>query len=127
MFISQPLHLGLSLLLSLGTASAWYKPSVSTTWQVQYEGDYLNENYVAEVYDIDGFNATSDLITDLHSKYHRVICYMDAGSIESYRPDASSFPASVQGKVLDGWAQEKWLDIRQLSIVRLCELLTESH
>lgn len=116
--VSFASRLGVSLLAFSGLASAWYQPSVATTWQVQYDGDYLDESYVADVYDIDGFNATSALITDLHNKYHHVICYIDAGSIENYRPDYAQFPAFVQGNVLDGWAEEKWLDIRQLSIVR---------
>lgn len=100
-------------------AVAWYEPDVKTTWQIQYAGDYLDESIPATVYDIDGFNATSALIADLHNKGHKVICYYSAGSYENYRPDIASFPSSVLGKVLDGWPDEKWLDIRQLSIVSL--------
>eukprot|EP01119_Soliformovum_irregulare_P017990 TRINITY_DN5438_c0_g1_i2.p1 TRINITY_DN5438_c0_g1~~TRINITY_DN5438_c0_g1_i2.p1 ORF type:complete len:296 (+),score=50.41 TRINITY_DN5438_c0_g1_i2:241-1128(+) len=41
-----------------------------------------------------------------------------AGSYENYRSDASSFPSSVLGKVMDGWPDEKWLDIRQIAILQ---------
>lgn len=107
----------------LGSVQAWYKPSVGTTWQIQYEGTFLDESVVAEAYDIDGFNATTALITGLHNQYRRAICYFSAGSIENYAPDFASFPTSVAGKVLDGWPDEKWLDIRQLSIVSVSPML----
>src|SRR4029077_18644717 len=46
----------------------------------------------------------------------RVVCYIDVGTAESWRPDNSSFPASVLGNS-DGWPGEKWLDIRALSVL----------
>ena len=107
----------LSWVLTLSLVAAWYKPSVNTTWQIQYEGSLLDESWAVDVYDIDGFNASKALIDGLHTQGRRVICYFSAGSVESYVPDASSFPASVQGKVMDGWPDEKWLDVRNLDVV----------
>jgi hypothetical protein len=52
----------------------------------------------------------------LHAKGRKVICYMDAGAWESYRPDANQFPASVIGNST-GWSGERWLDIRQTAII----------
>lgn len=112
-------------LLTIALVSAWYQPLASTTWQIDYEGNFLDESYIAEVYDIDGFNATSALITDLHNRYHPVICYIDAGSLESFRPDAPQFPISVQGNTLPGFRQERWLDVRQISIVSTLTNLSE--
>ena len=43
----------------------------------------------------------------------RVICYVNAGAFEEWRPDAKRFPKAVLGKDLDGWPGERWLDIRQ--------------
>jgi hypothetical protein len=51
----------------------------------------------------------------LHAQGKHVICYIDVGTAEDWRPDYSSFPASVLGN--GGWPGEKWLDIRQLSIL----------
>lgn len=56
------------------------------------------------------------------------ICYVDAGTWESWRPDAAAFPKSLLGRS-NGWPGERWLDIRRahvlLSImarrVALCE------
>ena len=49
----------------------------------------------------------------LHREGRRVICYLDVGSWESYRPDADSFPRSVIGRVYEGFPDERWLDIRR--------------
>ena len=51
----------------------------------------------------------------LHRLGRRVICYLDVGSWESYRPDAGSFPKSVLGDVYSGYPDERWLDIREIA------------
>jgi hypothetical protein len=38
-----------------------------------------------------------------------VICYIDVGTSENWRPDYASFPAALQGSS-NGWAGERWLD-----------------
>jgi hypothetical protein len=43
-----------------------------------------------------------------------VICYLDVGSWEEYRPDAGTFPKRVLGAVYEGYPEERWLDIRQI-------------
>ena len=45
-----------------------------------------------------------------------MLCYFSAGSYENWREDASDFPQEALGKELDGWAGEKWLDIRNEKI-----------
>jgi hypothetical protein len=42
---------------------------------------------------------------------------MSAGSWENWRPDASQIPSVVRGRDLDGWASEKWLDVRRLDVL----------
>ena len=44
------------------------------------------------------------------------ICYVDAGTWESWRPDARAFPTSVLGRG-NGWPGERWLDIRQSKVL----------
>ena len=46
----------------------------------------------------------------------RVICYIDVGTAENFRPDYNEFPASVLGHS-NGWPGERWLDIRALEVV----------
>jgi hypothetical protein len=46
-----------------------------------------------------------------------VICYLDVGSWESYRPDAGRFPEAVKGNRYEGYPQERWLDIRKIGVL----------
>jgi hypothetical protein len=52
----------------------------------------------------------------LHAAGKRAICYVDVGTWESFRPDASRFPRSVLG-LSNGWPGERWLDVRRLSVL----------
>jgi hypothetical protein len=67
-------------------------------------------------YDIDGFESTAVQVASLHAEGKHAICYIDVGTAENWRPDYSSFPASVLGNS-NGWPGERWLDIRQLSVL----------
>ncbi len=65
----------------------------------------------AGVYDVDGFQTPASTVRRLHEQGRKVICYLDVGSWESYRPDAGSFPRSVIGRRYPGFPNERWLDI----------------
>jgi hypothetical protein len=85
------------------------------TWYWQLSGTVNNAEPVA-AYDIDGFDNTSAEVAALHAQGKHVICYIDVGTSENFRSDYSSFPAAVQGQT-NGWPGERWLDIRQLSVL----------
>jgi hypothetical protein len=70
----------------------------------------------AQVYDIDGTENDAAVVARLHAAGRKVICYVNAGANESFRPDASRFPASLVGRS-NGWPGEHWLDIRQLRVL----------
>jgi len=70
----------------------------------------------ARVFDIDGFDNPTGTVAALHAQGARVVCYLDGGTWEDWRPDAARFPATVKGHG-NGWPGEKWLDVRQLSIL----------
>ena len=93
--------------------ATWWSPTKGTTWQWQLTGT-VDTSVNAAVFDIDGEDASAATVAALHAKGAKVICYFSAGSYENWRTDASSFPASVKGKALDGWAGENWLDVRAL-------------
>lgn len=94
-------------------ASAIWRPEPGTTWQWQIE-DGLDSSYDVQVYDIDLFNTPASLVTSLHSRGIKVICYIDVGSFEDWRPDHNLFPPSIIGNPYSGWPGEWWLDIRQI-------------
>ncbi len=91
----------------------WHPP-LRVSWQWQLAGPPKQPFLPVQMYDIDGFEAGSGLVAALHQLPGRhVVCYISAGSWESWRPDASQFPSAIRGKGLDGWPGERWLDIRQ--------------
>ncbi|WP_328917217.1 MULTISPECIES: endo alpha-1,4 polygalactosaminidase [unclassified Streptomyces] len=93
-----------------------WQPRPGTPWQWQLSGT-LDRSVDVPVYDIDGFENGADAVRALHTDGRKVICYINAGAWESFRPDADDFPASVRGKG-DGWDGERWLDIRRVDVLR---------
>ncbi len=91
-------------------------PSPGTSWQWQLQGR-VDTSVEAQMYDIDGFEASHRLVRRLHADGRAVVCYLSAGSWEDWRPDAGRFPASVLGRD-NGWPGERWLDVRRLRVLR---------
>lgn len=95
-----------------------WNPAPHTTWQWQITGQ-VDESVPAQMFDVDLFDAqpgeiNAGVIGRLHAKGAHIICYMDSGAWETYRPDAAQFPKSVIGNST-GWNGEYWLDIRPQS------------
>jgi hypothetical protein len=75
-----------------------------------------------QAYDIDlyapgGTTVNTAAVTAIHNAGAKAICYVDAGTWEDWRPDAGSYPASVKGNDMDDWEGEKWLDVRNTSVL----------
>jgi hypothetical protein len=90
-----------------------------TSWQWQLSGA-LDETVLDDVdnakkmYDIDLFANDAATIDRLHAKGITVICYMETGAWESYRPDAALYPATVLGDGVEGYPNERFVDVRQI-------------
>jgi hypothetical protein len=95
----------------------WWRPSKGQSWQWQLVGE-VDVTVDAEVFDVDLFETSAATVQALHDRGRKVICYFSAGSWEPYRPDSSAFPESIKGGTVDGWPDERWLDIRQLEVLR---------
>ena len=93
-----------------------WQPHPHQTWQWQLTGD-IDTHVDAEVFDVDGFEVSAATVAALHAKGRKVVCYLDIGAVESYRSDAHAFPDRVIGRVVDGWSQERYLDIRRIDLV----------
>lgn len=91
-------------------------PGLGTTWQIQFSGR-LNPSIDATVLDIDMFDTAASTVAALHADGRHVVCYINAGAWENWRPDAGRYPGSVKGRALDGWPGEKWLDIRRIDVI----------
>ena len=76
----------------------WIPPQ-HLTWYWQLQGT-VNNNEPVAAYDIDGFENSSGRGRRRCTLMGRhVICYIDVGTSENFRPDYASFPASVQGDI----------------------------
>lgn len=91
----------------------WH-PALRTNWQWQLSDLPVDQSFDVDMYDIDLFENDASVVAALNASGRRVICYMNAGGWEDWRPDAGHFPDAVIGKNLDDWPGEKWLDIRQI-------------
>ena len=91
------------------------------SWQWQLAEEPVDLSLEVDLYDIDLFENDASVVAALHSskrpRDRQVICYISVGSWEEFRPDAGEFPDAVIGKDYDGWAGEKWLDIRQIDLL----------
>lgn len=94
----------------------WH-PQVITSWQWQLDNLPIDTSYDTHMIDIDLFDNDTETVAALHSQGRKVVCYVNVGSWEAWRPDASQFPAEVIGKDYEGWEGEKWLDIRRLDLI----------
>ncbi len=96
-------------------AGGWWSPPQHLSWFWQLQGKIKTTEPVA-AYDVDGFETSAAQVAALHAQGKHVICYIDVGTAEDFRPDYKLFPPSVLGKS-NGWPGENWIDIRQLSVI----------
>lgn len=118
----------LALASALASLSAWateslpppivdgvrWQPTPHLRWQLQYSTTPVDRNVDAHVYKIDLFDNRAAAVAELKRKGKRVVCYLNAGAWEDWRPDAKRFPPDVLGQAYEGWPGERWLDIRKI-------------
>jgi hypothetical protein len=98
-----------------GTAEfSYWKPGPKDRLQIQFTGLPVVIQKDIEVYDLDLFDTEIETVEAIHKNGGHVICYINAGAWEDWRPDAGLYPKKVIGKDYEGWPGEKWLDIRRM-------------
>ena len=90
-----------------------WAPKPGDRWQWQLSGS-LDLDVDVPIYDVDFETTSVAEVAALTDKDRKVICYLSAGSWEEFRGDADGFPQEALGKEMDGWPDERWLDIRRL-------------
>lgn len=95
---------------------AWWQPDTTeVSWQWQLTG-FVDLTFDVAMYDVDLFDVRPRVIARLQAAGRTVICYLSAGSYESWRADAAAFPAAVVGNVLADYGDEHWLDVRSQAV-----------
>jgi hypothetical protein len=100
-------------------APARPQPEPLTTWQIQLSGT-LDTTVAARVYIAD-IETSPSVIRNLHSAGRIVICYFSAGTMESFRDDASRFPADSLGMPLPDYPRERWVDVRNATVLAIMQ------
>lgn len=95
------------------TCRGCWRPHQKESWQIQLSAPPSRPFPAVQMIEADGFDTPSATVADLHrSRRGRgVVCYIDAGTWENWRPDAGEFPRYLLGRPDQGWAGERWLDI----------------
>lgn len=90
------------------------------------------------VYDIDAFDNTgtdnadeadslrssrSPVVAELHALGDHVICYVDVGTAENWRPDYAQLKGLLAGPV-SGWPDERWISLAPAGMARLEQVMT---
>jgi hypothetical protein len=103
------------------TKGSCWKPTIGMDWLWQLScdtaGTCANLDVKVPFYVIDAMGNPASTVAAIHKRGEHAYCYVDIGSWEDKRADASKFPESVLGKTYIGWPHERWLDIRQLDIL----------
>lgn len=102
--------------VSAAPPTVW-QPAAGASFSIELSLAPASVKTPAEVVDLDLFDISAATVAALKKQGKHVLCYFSAGSWENWRPDKKSFSASVLGKPLDGWPGERWIDIRQLSLL----------
>jgi hypothetical protein len=85
-------------------------------WQYQLQGS-IDRSNPARVFDVDGAGTPAATVQALKRDGRYVVCYFSAGTYENFRSDSRRFPAGIRGRAVEGFGNERWLDIRRLNLV----------
>lgn len=119
------------------SGALWHPGTGNLPWQWEI-GHALNTNSASDmgtgavlpngtpapnpiVYDIDGFDNPASTVAALHSRGATAICYIEVGAAENYRSDYSQFPAAALGNTMPGYSAERYVDIRNSTVVGIIE------
>jgi len=90
------------------------------TWQWQITG-VVDTSWDVDVYDVDVFDLDQSTYDALRADGRTIVCYFSAGSFEPWRDDAGEFPDSAIGKTLQGWPDERWLDVMDPTVRQIMQ------
>ncbi len=126
--IKKVIAAALTILTAAAVGCAWTPApaaaAVTASWQYQLNWP-IDTSVNASVFDIDWNAAESGasvqqlaaVVSTLHAKGAKVICYVDTGGWENYRADADSYPEEILGNTVGGWPDERYVDVRRWDVL----------
>lgn len=107
---------------SSNNAGVW-QPTVGASWQiillrpiVLSEDDFSPD---VGIWDLDVYDNDVETFDALKKAGKKIICYFSAGSWENWRDDKDDFEKSDLGSVMDGWPDERWLNLRSDNVRKI--------
>ena len=86
--------------------------SSAATWDVELSSVPRGTPRRVTLEEIDGFDASARDVASLRAHGIVAVCYLSAGTWESWRPDAHAYPTAFLGAPDAGWSGERWVDVR---------------
>jgi hypothetical protein len=102
-----------------------YIPPANARWLARLDGA-VDISQDAEFFYLDADQQVSSDLQTLRAEGRHYLCYLSAGSVESFRDDAKDFPPSAVGNQLSGFPNERWLDVRDAGVRELMARRVES-
>ena len=103
----------LAILVCAGRAEAGWRPSPRDLFDIQLTAPFQTARK-ADAIAMGGVETSPTRLQELQSRGVRLICVINAGIWENWRPDSGAFDRRLIGNTVSGWAGERWLDIRAL-------------
>lgn len=103
-----------------GNLAIPYVPGSEVRWEARLDGP-VDITLDAELFYLDVDLQDEADLDELRAQGRRYLCYLSAGSFESYRVDASAFPDHVRGKQLPNFSNEQWLDVRDPAVRQIMQ------
>lgn len=116
-FASSPLGVR-----SAAAAAPTLQPGTAWDWQIgaaKPNPAVLDGVTGPKMLDVDMENTSAAQVATIKAHGETVVCYMETGSWEQYRPDATQFPKAALGKTLNGYPDERYLDVRNPQVEQL--------
>jgi hypothetical protein len=103
-------------LTSSGAAARRPPRPPDAQWQYELQG-VVDRSNPARVFDVDGAETPASTVRGLRRDGRYVVCYLSAGTYEPFRSDSRRLPPATRGRPVEGFADERWLDIRRLDLI----------
>ncbi len=90
-------------------------PPEGARWLAQLDGP-VDTATSADFYYLDAEQQRPEALATLHARGSHYLCYLSAGTLESFRADAELFPEHALGNVTRDFQNERWIDVRDAEV-----------